>query len=205
LKRIRIYLEGGGDYKEQRAALRQGMCAFLAKLKDEAAERQTLLEVVPCGGRQKAYEAFRNAVDNSVSGILPLLLVDSEGPVTAPPPAHLTASESWAFGDTEGTRVHLMIQAMETWIVADAEAVASYYRQKFVRCLPKADDLEQTPKATVAALLSRATMRTQKGEYHKTRHAPDLLRRLDQAKVRKRCRSCERLFAAVTSLLSSIL
>jgi hypothetical protein len=48
-------------------------------------------------------------------------------------------------------------------------------------------------------------MRTQKGEYHKTRHAPDLLGRLDEAKVRKRCRSCERLFAAVTSLLSSIL
>ena len=145
------------------------------------------MEVVPCGGRQKAYEAFRNAVDNSVSGILPLLLVDSEGPVSAPPPAHLTASESWAFGDTEGTRVHLMIQAMETWIVADAEAVASYYRQKFVRCLPKADDLEHTPKATIAALLSRATMHTQKGEYHKTRHAPDLLGRLDEAPPSLRC------------------
>jgi hypothetical protein len=51
--------------------------------------------------------------------------------------------------------------------------------------------------------LARATRDTRKGEYHKTRHAPLILERLDAAKVRGRARHCERLFSVIEQQLAS--
>ncbi len=98
--------------------------------------------------------------------------------------------------------VHLMIQTMETWIVADVDALANFYGQGFRdAALPQRNDLEVEPKASVATALHNATRKTRKGPYHKIHHASDLLKRLAPHTVRQRCRSCDRLFATLEHAL----
>ena len=95
-----------------------------------------------------------------------------------------------------------MVQTMETWIAADRPALADYYGQHFLAsALSVAEDLEAIPKDRIRTALTRATKPTQKRAYHKTRHAPDLLQRIDPDLVRRRCRMCDRLFEVVDGLI----
>ena len=90
----------------------------------------------------------------------------------------------------------------ETWIAADRSALADYYGHRFLAsALPVAEDLEAIPEDSIQTALTRATLPTQKRAYHKTRHAPDLLRRIDPVLVRKRCRMCDRLFEVMGGLI----
>ena len=78
-----------------------------------------------------------------------------------------------------------MVQTMEAWIVADSAALSSYYGQGFrANKLPKAPDLETEAKTTVERSLVEATKDTQKGRYHKIKHASDLLKRIDVESVK---------------------
>jgi hypothetical protein len=123
------------------------------------------------------------------------LLVDAEAPVHAGACAHLQARDGWDLGFASDKMVHLMAQIMEAWIVADTQALAAYYGQNFrVNALPRTQDLEAVLKTTLASALDQATRDTQKGTYHKIRHASDLLRRINREKVKKRCYNCDRMF-----------
>ena len=55
----------------------------------------------------------------------------------------------------------------------------------------------------VERLLERATAGTQKGRYHKIRHASDLLQWIDPETVKTRCRHCERLFIELERLIDA--
>lgn len=82
-----------------------------------------------------------------------------------------------------------MVQVMETWIVADTDALEKYYGRGFrPNQLPRRQDLEEVSKESVATALERTTAETTKGTYHKIRHASDLLARLDPKRVKERCR-----------------
>ena len=59
----------------------------------------------------------------------------------------------------------------------------------------------EVSKHDISEGLTRATAGTQKGPYHKIRHAPHLLQRIDPAAVRQRCGHCERLFATLLDLI----
>lgn len=125
-----------------------------------------------------------------------ILLVDAETVVTVTDPrVHLRSEDGWDLVSASGASVHLMVQIMETWIVADPEALARYYGQGFRRAkLPKRTNLEKEPKARILDALKEATRHTGKGAYHKISHAAQLLRRMDPARVRSRCDHCERPF-----------
>ena len=58
---VAIYMEGGGDGKDAKAALRQGMDALLQPLKEAARAKALHWKLVPCGGRDKAFRGFRSA------------------------------------------------------------------------------------------------------------------------------------------------
>jgi hypothetical protein len=91
-----------------------------------------------------------------------------------------------------------MVQTVEAWLIADPDALASYYGQGFQRsALSKRQDVEAIPKADLAPSLDRATQRTQKGRYHKIRHCSDLLGRLNPEKVRSRAHHCDLLFTTL--------
>ena len=100
--------------------------------------------------------------------------------------------------------IHLMIQIMETWIIADADALVKYYRQHFQNtALPPTQNLEGIEKEQVYKALERATARTQKGAYRKIGHAAALLADIDTAIVRRRCPSCDRLFATLAHAIDA--
>ena len=204
---VAIYMEGGGDGKGTKAALRQGMDGFLGGLKDAARAKAWRWKLVPCGGRQRAYDTFSNACDHAGKNEIVILLVDAEGPVTASTPVeHLQArpGEGWDLAAVPEERIHLMVQTMETWIVADREALESYYGRYFEgNALPGTADLETVARNAVADALTQATRRTQKGRYHKVRHAADLLARIDPARARARCRHCARLFDALDAAITT--
>ena len=155
----------------------------------------------PCGGRDRAFRAFRNAAGNDET--LAVLLVDSEGPVSARPVAHLAQRDGWDLQDAENDAVHLMVQVMETWIVADAAALEDYHGGGFNgRQLPRREALEEVPKAEIERTLHQATARTTKGAYHKIRHASELLARIDRERVKARCRHFRRLWESLALRLA---
>ena len=196
-------MEGGGDGKENRAALRQGMDTFLQPLKEAARNKALPWKLVCCGPRNEAFKRFIDAVNSSADAVN-VLLVDAEGPVNQSARDHLQDRDGWNLRFIEEYTVHLMVQTMEAWIVADSEALKGYYGQGFgAKKLSKATNLETVPKATIELSLGEATKDTQKKRYHKIRHASDLLKRIDAEKVKARCAHCRRLFEALGEIVDA--
>jgi hypothetical protein len=194
---IAVYVEGGGDTPHQRAALRVGLDSLLDPVKSKAREKRLGWRLIPSGGRQATYEAFVNALRANPSTIN-VLLVDSETPIAAAPDdtdqdaevrvAHLAQRDRWDLAEVYPGRVHLMVQCMETWIVADRDALINFYGQGFApNSLPRRENLEEEPKKDVYDKLVMATRATQKGEYGKIRHASLLLQRINHTRVVARC------------------
>lgn len=198
---IAIYMEGGGNSAHRKAALRQGMDEFLVVLKKTFIEKSWNWRLVLCGGRAETFKFFRKAVQQKEHTIV-ALLVDAEAEVKGSPLAHLKSRDGWDLGVASEEVIHLMVQTMETWIVADPDALTRYYGRGFQRNeLPEASNLEIVTKKDVAKALKEATRRTKKGVYQKIDHASDLLQEIDPEKVRKRCPHCARLFDRLLRLI----
>ena len=67
---ITIFMEGGGNTKESRAALRQGMDAFLQPLKQAARDRSWGWNLVCRGPRGEAFRAFSDAVSDATDTVI---------------------------------------------------------------------------------------------------------------------------------------
>jgi hypothetical protein len=203
VKEIRIYVEGGGD-KDSKARLRIAFGRFFGPLHDAAREKRIGWSVIACGSRSATLVNFRIALGKHPDA-LALLLVDSEGPLKGSVSRHLAETEGTArgiMGVAEG-KIHLMVEAMEAWIVADPPALSRYYGQGFqASALPRHKNIEKVSKQDLFAALNAATRGTQKGRYHKTHHAPELIERLTPLTVRKRAPHCERLFTTLEEALA---
>ena len=201
---IAIYMEGGGDSgASAKAALRQGMDAFLEPFKQAARDKSWHWKLVCCGSRNETNDRFRNAVNYGEDGVY-ILLVDSEGPVNLSVRQHLQSRDGWDLSAVADENIHLMVQSMEAWIVADPTALAKYYGQGFrAAALPKRENLEDAPKRDVELGLRQATQNTGKGRYHKIRHASELLKRIDNATVASRCSHCKRLFEVLGEIIAA--
>lgn len=214
MKAIAIYVEGGGDTAEQKKELRTGLDALLGSQKRAAQEKRLGWKTIPCGGRQQTYEAFVNERRFGDTETLCVLLVDSEDPIASETKGksevnaqvrkrHLEKHEpSWDLSAVSEDHVHLMVQCMEAWIVADSDALARYYGQHFrAASLPNRANLEEVLKGRIYDALNEATRNTQKGPYAKIKHASKLLAIVSPDKVAARCQR----FKTFTAWLSRII
>lgn len=201
---IRIYFEGGGDSRHGKNAIREGFHKFLESSINGARCKGINFVLIACGSRNRAFNAFRTAIKDH-STAFNILLVDSEGPIEQMDIIrYLSDRDSWTFPvDVDLSQVHLMVEVMESWFMADLDALSSYYGQGFSkRSMPRRYNVEEIPKAQIYDCLTRATRQTQKGNYLKLRHGAEILKRIDPAVVVQRSHHCQRLFDTLNGLIS---
>ena len=192
---VKLCVEGGGDSKVLRSQCRKGFQSFFEK----AGLAGKMPSVVTCGSRGNAYrdfEAARGAGQNAI------LLVDAEGPVTAMGTwEHLKAQDNWNRpAKATADECHLMVQVMESWFLADPEALQSFYGQGFrPQSLRANPNTEEVFKQDVFNRLDAATRATTKGRYDKGRHSYEILGRLDPSKVTKASPYAGRLIRVLSS------
>lgn len=203
MRAIHIYVEGGGPTNRTQSPLREGFDGFFSELKSLAKSRDVFLRFVFAGSRKEAFEDFQTSRRTNPERIN-LLLVDSESAVLSLPCVHLKQRDGWALDGVDEEHVHLMAQCMEAWLLADPEAMAEYYNQGFnANALPVRINLEEEPKTQISAALESATRHTQKGRYHKIKHASELLKRVSAQKAQNRCPHCKRFFETVTRMIQA--
>ena len=198
---IRVYAEGGGDSADTKQFLREGFSTFLKELNSKAREKHIRWHIVMCGGRGRAIDAFKIAM-NQHAQAFNILLVDSESAVHTTPWKHLQGRGEWGDVHPHDDHCQFMTQAMEAWFIADIEALSQFYGQGFRNnAIPGYADVEQIAKDDLEPLLKNATQDSAKGEYHKGRHAWKLLQIIHPNKVRTASRHCDRLFDTISAKL----
>lgn len=192
----RLYIEGGGDGKDQAIRFRQAWTEFFARA---GVARRT--RVVRGGGRDQTFERFATAMKARGSNVLPLLLVDSERAVTGNSVwAHLLSFDGWVRPVGAGDQAFLMVQAMETWLLADHAALRRYFGSGFrSSALKQWARLETVPKATVFRVLGKATAGCTK-RYAKGRVSFELLARIDPDLVENACPHAKALLSRIRAL-----
>ncbi|HYW10632.1 MAG TPA: DUF4276 family protein [Longimicrobium sp.] len=196
MSEIRIYVEGGGD-KDSKARMRQAFSQFFSEPRARAHQKRKPLRVIPCGSRDDTFKAFRAAVRDHAEDQV-FLLVDAEQPVSGTPREHLAARDPWDLSFASDDQCHLMAQVMESWFLADPDALAGFYGPQFgIKQIPPRKNVEEVPKSEVEAVLKGSTTKTSKGEYHKIRHGAPILESLNADRVRSRAPHCNRLFEAL--------
>jgi hypothetical protein len=196
---IRIYVEGGGESNALRTRCRRAFSEFLRKGGLEG----RMPRIIACGTRRDAYDAFCTAVLGAENDTFPILLVDSEAPLEARGPwAHLKARDDWDCpANATDDSIHLMVECMEAWFLADRAQLAAFYGQGYSNgSLPNRTDVENIPKSQVLRSLTMATRQARtKGAYDKGAHAFELLGKIDPAIVRKVAPYANRLLVVLAS------
>lgn len=175
---VTIYVEGGS-----KGALvtecRRGFNQFFTR----AGLKGHMPKVIPCGPRGEAFKNFCIALKNHSPDDFPLLLVDSEGPVSETPWQHVLhrVGDGWQKPDgAVDAHLHFMMQMMEAWFLADVAALAAYFGPKFqAKKLPKNKSIESVPKNDIESSLDAAAQDTPKGTYKKGRDSFEILSKLN--------------------------
>jgi hypothetical protein len=188
VKAIRIYFEGDDR-------LRPGFRIFLRQI-DQAAQASGLkLLLVSTGTGDKPVRDYETALKSNPDSVN-VLLLDSEVPLG---PNCLRQQRLRPF---DQSRIFWMVQLMESWFLADPDALARYYGKDFrIDALRGNPQIEEIPKADVEARLKNASRETGKRSYHKTDHAPGILALLDPDRVRHASPACKRLFDELLEIL----
>ena len=198
---MKLFVEGGGDTQRTQRNFRKELSALVEKI---AAK---MPRIVACGSRNDTLKGFSSAL---VRGEDALLLVDSEGPVAREnfgrPWAHLSKRDSWQRPEgASDAHAHLMAQCMESWFVADPDALASHFGNGFkADKLPQNPQVEDIPKGDVMSGLATAAKETRNGGYDKTRDGFALIGKITPSRVAKRARHAGRFFDALRHKLGAM-
>ena len=181
-----LYIEGGGDRKDSlENRFRRGWKKFF-----ERADVGGKTRIVRGGGRQKTYNRLSTAVSNAIPGKVPFLLVDSEDAVTLGRSTwhHVLNRDGWDQPEGAGNdQAFLMVQVMETWFLADREALRKYFGAKLKeRAFKTWPNLENVPKRQVFKALKTATASCHK-RYSKGEISFELLAQVDPVRVEDAC------------------
>lgn len=196
---LKIYVEGGGDSQLLDTLFRSSWTDFFKT----AGLEGRMPRVVRGKGRQRTYDLFKTAVANRAPNELPLLLVDSEDPVLPNHTAwqHLKRRDGWDQPPDAGDNdAFLMVQVMETWFLADREALRGYFGSHLnENAFVSWQELESVPKTTVLTALEKATANCKK-KYAKGAMSFELLSTLNPAHVEQRCPHARQLLARLRAM-----
>lgn len=190
--KIKLYIEGGGDSALQDTLFREGWQAFFQK----AGLAGRMPKTIRGGGRNATVDAYQTAVRTKKPDELPLLLVDSEDLISQGTAewAHLTARDGWIRPQNVGDDAFLMICCMETWFLADREALKRFFHDCWrENAVPQWPNLEAIPKASILQALAQATAACGKRAYSKGKLSFEILKVIDPAIVEKNCPGAKRL------------
>lgn len=196
--KAKIYIEGGGDSKALGSLFRKSWRTFFGA----AGLNGRMPAVVRGGSRKETWDKFKAAIAKASSDEVPILLVDAEGRVASGHTVwrHLEKRDRWSRpAEVKDEQAFLMVQFMETWLVADAEGLAKYFGAAFrgsaLRSWP---DLEEVPRETVLDALQRASAKC-RTRYAKGRVSFELLARTDPKSVEEKCSHARRLLGHLRS------
>jgi hypothetical protein len=192
---IRLYFEGD-------KWLLRGFRKFFSELHESARKNRVRFKLIAGG---------HDAVGGFMKGIrinpdyLHLLLIDSEGPDNGKLFANLSGRKNWTPprpSPVSPESVLWMVQCMESWFLADPEALSAYYGKDFAASkLPQNVNVEAVDKDQVIRSLEEASRDTKKGKYHKTKHAPFILEKISPARARS-ASHCERAFEILSRIIN---
>ncbi|WP_298202120.1 DUF4276 family protein [Desulfosporosinus sp.] len=202
---VKIYVEGGGNGNH---VLNSECRKAFKKFFEKAGLSKRLPRVIPCGRRNGAYDDFCTAlkcVDRTGDRVF--LLVDSEDAVQTAfmenPWGHLLERDGWEVpSGASSEQVHLMVECMENWFLADKEALRTFFGQGFrANSLPNNPNIEKVTKPDVLDCLGKASRETQKGQYGKGAHSFKILEIIDARKVLDVSPSAQRLINELKKVL----
>ena len=192
---MKIFMEGGGKGNpDAHSRLRAGFGLLLTALGVSPHPR-----IVACGPRGNAFRKFSGAL---ARGEKAMLLVDSESPVASQnrgrPWAHLAENDKWARpAGASDDDAHLMVQCMESWFVADPDALAAHFGRGFnADKLPGDLDVEEVVKSDILGGLAAAAKKSG-GEYRKVRDGFALIGIICPFRVAERAPHAKRFFDAL--------
>ena len=193
---VRIYIEGGGDSKDLQSRCREGF----RKLIERTGFEGRMPSTVACGGRNNAYDMFKIALRSVDVNEFPMLLVDSEEPVITTPWDHLKSRDGWERpAGAEDDQAQMMVTCMETWIMADHEALRKVFGAHLREsALFPVEGLERRSRQDLLAALKNATEECGRGKgYDKGRRSFQILAELDPETLKENlsyfCRFSETL------------
>ncbi len=151
-----LYIEGGGS-KEAKIRCREGFSKLFAK----AGMGPRMPRTVASGSRSAAFNDFATAHANRKMGDYVAMVIDSEDRVADIEKTwqHLKHQDDWDRPrDAKDDQVILMTTCMESWLVADPEALRVHYGHEFhEKALPALHDLENRSRFDLQKRLVHAT------------------------------------------------
>ncbi len=177
---VTLHLDGGGDSE----ALKRRCREAFRKLLERAGLQDRMPRIVACGSRGSAFDDFHTAHVSRGDADLPVLIVDSEEPMSKPPWDHLQERDGWQRpGGAEDEQAQLMVTCMETWIVADRPALRKVFGKDLIEsAIPKEPRLEERTRDDVQDWPEAATKRCPRDRrYQKGRRSFQVVSELDPA------------------------
>lgn len=187
VRELRIYFEGD-------VRLRPGFHEFFKEIVGAARARSCRIELIATDGTPVAdYYNGIKANPNAWN----VLLLDSD--------THIDSTleqlcRSKGVEPTYSGSVFWMVQVMESWFLADIDALRSYFGNSIREGNPK---VEEIPKSDVLQKLDQAAHRRFDRGYDKIQDGVKLLNITNAVKVRKAAPNCERMFTALLNELAN--
>ena len=197
--RTLIFIEGGGSGETADLVFKEAWKRFFAA----AGLAGRMPRIVRGEGREQTFDKFRSALRRQRRGETVLLLVDSEGPVAPDHSAwqHLRRQDNWDQPPgADDDSAYLMVQVMETWFLADREALHNVFGPSFnENHLRQWPNLEAVHRDAVYNALEQATANCQK-QYRKGRVSFQLLGEINPEHVAAACPHADQLLRYLRTL-----
>ena len=190
---IKIYIEGGGEGKDLDSRFREAWSKFFKA----AGLSGQMPRPVRGKGRLNTHDLFVTAFNARKKDELPLLLLDSEEALQDGHTVwqHLKVRDQME-KPSQATEEHayLMVQVMETWLLADTDALRRYFGSKCkIEKIPAWANLEAIDKKRIFDTLQQVTADCGVKVYAKGKVSFELLGTISPEKVKEKCPQAKRL------------